>query len=102
MITDKTWKFVTNALTIMQQQSDRLDVATDKLLIRPESPLIEPVGIIESQLISALSLLVDDDWENISWYVYENDYGRGGMEAGYDGMMKTIDTHEKLRWLIEA
>ena len=34
------------------------------------------------------------DW--IGWFVYENDFGKKGYEAGYDGNMKPIKTISNL------
>jgi len=89
-------------MTEMQEQSDRLEKATDGLLIAPESPLLDVQYRTEGALLDALSLLINDDFEkNLHWYVYECDYGRMPMEAGPTGDMRLIDSYEKLRWLIE-
>jgi hypothetical protein len=34
------------------------------------------------------------DW--IEWFIYENDFGKGNLEAGYDGNMKPIVTIKDL------
>jgi hypothetical protein len=42
-----------------------------------------------------------DDW--IGWFVYENDFGRGKLEAGnIGGKTMVVDTAEKLYRLITA
>lgn len=99
-MTDQTWNFIEKTLEKMMQQSDILDKATKPLLLCPESPLIECQSVTEDLLISALEMLAGDEFNNISWYVYECDYGREPREAGIEGDMRLIDSPEKLRWLI--
>ena len=101
MTPDDKWYFVSGCLQDLQKQSDRLSAATDGLMIAPESPLIEPMGFIEDSLLQALSLLINDDFENLTWFVYECDYGREPKKAGCKTDMRLIDTHDRLRWLIE-
>ena len=101
MTDDKTWEFVERSLSIMRDQGDRLKEATDRLHIAPESPLLETHWIVEDAFTRALDRLIGDDYDNISWYVYECDYGRSPNEAGKDGDMRLIDSVQKLRWLVE-
>ncbi len=101
MIDDDKWYFVSGILADMEKQSDIFSAAHSGLMIPPESPLIDPQYKTESLLIAALSFLVGDYYNNIEWYVYECDYGRDAKEAGCPGNMKSIDTHDRLRWLIE-
>lgn len=102
MTSDEKWYYVSGVLTDLQKQSDRLNDATEGLMIAPESPLLDVQAGTESMLIASLSLIMGDDYGWISWFVYECDYGRSPMEAGEEGEMKLIDTHEKLRELIRA
>ena len=101
MIDDDKWHFVSGVLIDMQKQSDIFSKATKGLLIAPESPLCEPLAKTEDSLITALSFLIDDNFNNISWFVYECEYGRNPKEAGCKNNMKLIDSHDRLRWLIE-
>jgi len=98
---DEKWLFVSRCLQDMQKQNDRLMDAIEGLMISPESPLIEPMGFVEDRLLQALSVIVNDEFETFSWFVYECDYGRDPKEAGCKNNMKLIDTQERLRWLIE-
>lgn len=52
--------------------------------------------------ISLLCELVGDkDQESwIYWFIYENDWGKRGFDAGYDGKTKKIKTIEQLYDLI--
>lgn len=101
MIDEETWLFVSKILIDMQIQSDKLIKATERLLIAPESPLIEPHYVVEGNLIKVIERLIGDDFDNISWFVYECDYGRKPLEAGCKNDMRSIDSIENIRWLIE-
>lgn len=100
-IDDRIWRFVSCELGDMQKQSDRLADATNGLMIPPESPLLDVQYKTEASLVSALSLLIGDEFDALNWFVYECDYGRGPKEAGPKEDMRLIDSHDKLRWLIE-
>ena len=101
MIDDDKWLFVSRTLDKMQKQSDRLKTATEGLCISPESPLIECQSWTEVSLIDSLSFLIGDPFDTLSWFIYECDYGRNAKEAGVDGDMRLIDSHDKLRWFIQ-
>lgn len=96
------WDFIGKTLASMMKQSDRLDKATDWLMIAPESPLLDSQGRTEGSLIEALGILANDQDDWVSWYVYECSYGRAPMEAGPEGEMRLIKTVTDLRWIIEC
>lgn len=100
-INDDVWLFVSGTLDDMQHESDRLKEAVEGLMIAPESPLIDVQDKTNHSLINALSLLINDEFESVDWFVLECDYGREAKQAGKDSDMRVIDTHDKLRWLIE-
>ena len=52
-------------------------------------------------MLAAVAGQIGDESEWLSWYVYENDCGARGMEAGYDGRMKPIRTAVDLVRLVE-
>ena len=99
---EESWAFVFDALDKMQHQNDRLDAATGGLMIAPESPLLDTQWRTVGVLVDALSMLVDDQSDFISWFVYECDYGRDPKEAGFDENIQLINSHEQLRWLIDS
>lgn len=96
-IDDNTWKFIEESLDLIKKQSDRLNKATEGLMIAPESPLIDTHGWIESRLVDALELLAGDDADTISWFVYDGDFGRDQLEATVDGEKMVIDSFTALR-----
>jgi len=101
MIDDNRWFFASGILNKMKRQSDRFGEATKGLMIAPESPLLEPMFQLEESLIATLSFLLEDDSDNINWFVYECDYGRSPNRAGRENDMRLIDSLDRLRWLIE-
>ena len=101
MIDDDKWFFVSGTLDAMQKNSERFDNATDGLMIEPESPLVSCLSNSEHNLITALSFLIGDNFNTLNWFVYECDHGRKPMEAGVDGDMRMINSHDRLRWFLE-
>ena len=66
----------------------------------PEGPLFETVWGLWSQYTQTIAVLISDGGDWLEWYFLENDMGDKGMQAGYDGTMRDIDTLEDLYWLI--
>ena len=66
-------------------------------------PLHEEVWHTFSRYTEAVELLVGDakPYSWLSWFIYDNDCGRRGLEAGYNKGMKPIRTVEQLVRLIE-
>lgn len=63
--------------------------------------IVDFAGPLLSAYIRLLSENVGDKSEWIDWFVFENDFGKGGMVAGKEGDMQLVDTVEKLYNLIE-
>ena len=51
--------------------------------------------------IKLLSEAVGDDSDWIDWYVFEDEMGKKGMKAGYDGKEKKITNLDQLWGLIQ-
>jgi hypothetical protein len=51
--------------------------------------------------VASVAATVGDTQEWISWYIFDNDCGKRGFEAGYDGKMVKITSVKKLVELIE-
>ena len=97
----EAWEFVVQSLEIMKGQSERVGEATNQLMIAPESPLIDPFGVMCEQLLVALSAMVSDDFGTLHFWVYECKYGERPMKAGVAGVMREIRSYEDLKWLLE-
>lgn len=59
-------------------------------------------GRIIDSYIKILEETCGDKANWISWYVFENDWGSRGMEAGYEGEMKPIKNYKDLWRLINS
>lgn len=53
-----------------------------------------------ADLVGAESSGVPQFAHDLSWYAYENDWGRKGHEAGVNGDMRAIRTPADLAWLM--
>ena len=51
--------------------------------------------------IEAASIFMGDKSGWLSWHIYDNDYGKNHLEAGYDGKRNKIRTVKDLLELIE-
>jgi len=98
---DTKWEYISGVLISMRDRSDAMNKLMDAFDINPESALFKYFYEAHDDLISAMSLMVDDGKEAIEWYIYECDYGRKSMTAGVKENMKIIRTIDDLRWLVE-
>ena len=102
MITAEKWKLVTESLDSMMECADTGRSVADIMMLAPESPIFARNDVVCDKLLAALELLIGDKDETLTWYAYECDYGRNPLLAGLDGDMRPIDTHERLRWLLDT
>lgn len=100
MIDNATWEHIITSLDNIKTQETKFNEIVDVMQVIPESDLCESFNAIIVDLLTTLSVMVDDDFGTFAWWVYENDYGKGGLEAGVDGEIKSIDSLDKLKWLI--
>lgn len=67
----------------------------------PEGPLVTCLGNLFATYTETLDELLDaGDW--LQWYWIENDGGKVGLEAGYDGDVSKIRSLDDLCRLIET
>ena len=57
-------------------------------------------GLVDS-CIEFISLMLDDTHEWLNWYIYDNECGKRGFEAGYYSDVKKISSLDDLFMLIE-
>ena len=57
--------------------------------------------LIDVAILAIASAIGDSTGEWLDWFIHENDCGRKGYEAGYEGRIKPITTAEYLLDLIE-
>ena len=71
-------------------------------IINRECELFAAYDRMESDYVAAVSSVVGDENGWLCWYVFDNDCGRKGLEAGNKGELTVIDTVAKLVKLIET
>ena len=99
-------KILKDGLSEIQEFSNDQDKLQDglKILIPSNSGIIEFGSKFIDQYIQTLSDVLGDDWNFISWYVFENDFGkkRFTAKAVTWKSSRVIDTPVKLLNLIES
>ena len=55
----------------------------------------------EDLIYKLAAQLIGDDQDWLEWYIFENNCGEKGLEAGYDGQMKPIKSIDDLLELID-
>ena len=79
-ITLQEFELYINNLKQFFEEQKKLEAVIDA--ISPTSTgVVEFGGKFVDDYIKVLSRLVDDDFDWVSWFVFENDFGKKGMEA---------------------
>ena len=98
-------KILKDGLSAIQEFSNDQDKlqAGLKILSPSNSGIIEFGSKFMDQYIQTLSDVLDDDCQFISWYVFENGFGKKRLSAKASNWKsaRVIDTPEKLLKLIE-
>jgi hypothetical protein len=68
--------------------------------LEPESPFHLAVGELTDAFTRQVAAAVGDKADWLFWYMYENDMGRKGYEAGTPDAYRQIKTVEDLLWVI--
>lgn len=67
----------------------------------PESPICRGLYILNEVCLKAVSEILGDECDWIDWFIWENDCGEKGYEAGFKDNLKKIKTIEDLYGLIK-
>lgn len=76
------------------------EAARDLLGCAPEAPLFANLYAIRDGYMDQVAAAIGDTTGWLSWFVYDNDHGRRGLEAGIDGDMRPIKTAADLLWVV--
>lgn len=101
LMTEKTRKKLEKYIELHK----KLNKATEELSgvgFSPECPLFDSVFALEDFATNLLSETIGDDFQFLSWFLYENECGKKGLKAGKKGKMKKIKTIEDFFWLIKG
>lgn len=66
-----------------------------------EAPLWQAVFAMQAELIKQAAKLIGDQYDWLDWFVYENDCGTKGLEAGFERKLRKIRTPADIVRLIE-
>ncbi|MGB1304036.1 hypothetical protein [Pseudoalteromonas marina] len=103
MLTDKQVESRIKKLVIIKNEIDEsFDSLADVTGATVDSPLGEAIYSSLSLHLKTLSELIGDDFEWLAWFVWENDCGASGLEAGETGNLKPVRTAKDLTKLIRG
>ena len=97
----KATKAIKKVIDAHKAVNDAFDTLESALGVQPDFGFFNECWKAMEASLKAVSIAVGDKDNWISWFVYENDYGRGALKAGYDGKLKKIRTVKGLVRLIE-
>ena len=92
---------VKKVIEAQKSVSEAFDKLEEVLGVRSDSEFFNTYWKAIELCIEAVSIAVGDEQDWISWYIYDNEYGKKKMKAGYDGKLKKIGAIKDLVKLIE-
>lgn len=92
---------VKKAVEAHKAASDAFDTLQNALGVQPDFGFFDECWKAMEASLKAVSIAVGDEQDWISWYAYDNDYGREALKAGYDGKLRRIRNVKGLVRLIE-
>lgn len=87
-------------IKIYKKREKLLDNLQELFGFSDDSSVYKTLFEQEEYMLDLLEEVLQDDDKWIEWYIYENDCGDRGFEAGYDGMKKPINSVDDLVELI--
>jgi hypothetical protein len=81
------------------EEFNKLDAVLD---VGCESPIFESVFSLFDLHIALLEQKMNDSWNTLSWYVFENECGKARLEAGPKDNSKKIKNLDDLFWLVKV
>jgi hypothetical protein len=98
MMIKKSFTIYMNSIKQYLDESDSLN--SNLAAISPDAICAVGYHFLDDY-INLLSEAVGDDSDWIEWYVFENEMGKKGMEAGYNGKEEKITNLDQLWGLIQ-
>ncbi len=97
---NENWGFIEEVLESIKKASKAQSTVGD--FINPDCDFLQSAYKVESYLVEALALLVDDKAGWLEWFVYENAFGKKALKAGLKEDLRPIKTLTDLRALIDG
>jgi len=98
MTKEETKEILTEFFEIYGECNENLNKLTNLVGIGGE--LIESVFNLISLHVKTIERLIGDKNETIDWYIWENNCGSKGLEAGNNDETRPIKTIDDLIWII--
>lgn len=99
---DKEWELINKAIANLKRQSEVFADFENVVGINPESKVSNSFNAVGELLINTMSFMVDDEFEFISWYIYQNEFGKLKLSEAINDNLKEIRNLKLLRKLIES
>jgi len=80
---------IINKLEELHKKREKVCEDIYSLFIEDGNPIVK-IPLLE-EAIDLLLFAIDEE-DSISWYMYENNFGKRGLKAGYKGKEKPITT----------
>lgn len=93
-------KILVKFLSEREELHSHLKSLKNMIGIDYESHLISAILKLEASQIELIEKMAGCNSDCLYWYVYENNCGSKGMEAGIDDDMREIRTVDDLVWII--
>lgn len=84
----------------LYRDNNKLEEQIEKIFYSPFGAMYDVIWDTFTAALESTSELVGDNSGWISWFIYDNECGSKGLEAGYDRKMKPIKTIKQLCGLI--
>ncbi len=96
-------ELIDGCISLYKSTNETWDDFEKITMASPESPLFNSIWRIFEKYVDMLSKLIDDDFNWLSWYIYENDCGKNELEAKNSSQKKMhkIKNTKQLLNLIE-
>lgn len=87
-------------IRLYEDRNGLLDDFQSLFGVSDDSRVFELFSMLDDYMLTLLEEVIGDDDKWVEWYIYENDCGGRGFEAGYDGIKKPINSVDDLVELI--
>lgn len=83
----------------LDAEFEKLDAVFGKVII--DAPIHEAAYHAISGYIDSVAKLIGDEWTWLYWYIYDNDFGEGGLAVKINGKARKCKTVAQLIDCIE-
>ena len=85
----------------MEEMEEHQNKLADFFRCAFDAPIFEAIAAMQSKYTKAVAQVVGDEHDWLLWYWMENDFGRGNLNAAFDGVQFPARTAGELAAVIE-